>query len=274
MLSSDLVGMQNRLFSVFMTLTIAPPLIQQLQPRFLNLRRIFTTRESASKLYKWPALAVAAFVVEVPWSLLFGTIFYFCWYWGVGFPRQTSTAAYVWLMCMAFEMFLVSFGQMLASISPNAIFASILIPAFFSFVIAFCGVLAPPPAMPYFWRSWMYCTSLLSNAHAGLTPFHYLLEGIVSAVVHDQPVICTETEFARIVPPRGETCQQWIGPYINQMGGYLQDPLNTTLCEFCRFANGDQYVSHHCNALNSGCINRRVLLASLERLWNIHVSTL
>ena len=105
MLSSTLVMTQNRLFSVFMALTITPPLIQQLQPRFLNLRRLFTTRESASKLYKWPALVIAAFVVEVPWSLLFGTIFYLCWYRGVGFARQTSTAAYVWLMLMIFEMF-------------------------------------------------------------------------------------------------------------------------------------------------------------------------
>jgi ATP-binding cassette subfamily G (WHITE) protein 2 (SNQ2) len=160
MLSSNLVAMQNHLFSVFMAVTIAPPLMQQLQPRFLNLRTLFTVRESASKLYKWPALVVAAFIVEVPWSLLFGTIFYFCWYWGVGFPRKTSTAGYVWLMLMAFEMFFVSFGQSLAAISPNAIFASILIPAFFPFIIAFCGVLAPPQAMPYFWRSWMYCVSL------------------------------------------------------------------------------------------------------------------
>ena len=160
MLSNDLVGMQNRLFSVFMALAIAPPLIQQLQPRFINLRSIFAARERASRLYKWAALVVSAFVVEVPWSLLFGTIFYFCWYWGVGFPRGPSAAVYVWLMLMAFEMFYVSFGQMLASLSPNAMFASILIPAFFSFVLAFCGVLAPPQAMPHFWSSWMYCMYL------------------------------------------------------------------------------------------------------------------
>jgi ABC-type multidrug transport system permease subunit len=76
----------------------------------------------------------------------------------------------------------------------------------------------------------------------GLTPFHYLMEGIVSAVVHDQPVTCTDKEFARFVPPPGQTCEQWAGPYILKMGGYLKSPTNTTLCEFCRFVNGDQYV--------------------------------
>lgn len=153
--------MQNRLFSIFMTLVIAPPLIQQLQPRFLGFRNLFSARENASRIYNWVAFVVSAFIVEVPWSLLFGTIYFCCWYWGVGFPGGT-TAAYVWLMLMAFEIFYVSFGQMLASVSPNVMFASLLIPASFSFVIAFCGVLAPPQAIPYFWRSWMYCMDPIS----------------------------------------------------------------------------------------------------------------
>jgi hypothetical protein len=109
------------------------------------------------------------------------------------------------------------------------------------------------------------------NAYPGLTPFHYLLEGLISDVVHDQTVSCTTNEFARIIPPPGQTCQQWIGPYIDQIGGYLQDPLNSTVCEFCRFANGDQYVSEYSNTLTLGCLNRDVLLKSLERLRHIHV---
>jgi ATP-binding cassette subfamily G (WHITE) protein 2 (SNQ2) len=35
------IDFQSRLFSIFMTLTISPPLIQQLQPKFLELRNIF-----------------------------------------------------------------------------------------------------------------------------------------------------------------------------------------------------------------------------------------
>ena len=157
MLPNDLVGMQNRLFSTFITLVISPPLMQQLQPRFIHFRNIFAARENPSKIYNWAAFVIAAFIVEVPWSLLFGTLYFFCWYFGVGFPRGTSAAGYIWLMLMTFEVFYVSFGQLLASFAPNEMFASLLIPAFFSFVVAFCGVLAPPYAMPYFWRSWMYC---------------------------------------------------------------------------------------------------------------------
>jgi ABC-type multidrug transport system permease subunit len=157
MLSNTQVDMQNRLFSIFITLTISPPLIQQLQPRYIDFRNIFAARENKSKIYNWVSFVFAALVVEVPWSLLFGTIYYFCWYWGVGFPRGSSAAGYTWLMLMAFEVYYVTFGQAMAAVSPNAMFASLLVPTLFSFVIAFCGVLAPPQAMPHFWSSWMYC---------------------------------------------------------------------------------------------------------------------
>lgn len=151
--------MQNRLFSIFITLTISPPLIQQLQPRYIDFRNIFSARENNSKIYNWFSFVFSAFIVEVPWSILFGTIYYCCWYWGVGFPRGTLAAGYTWLALMAFEIYYVSFGQAMAAVSPNAMFASLLVPTLFSFVIAFCGVLAPPAAMPHFWSSWMYCIS-------------------------------------------------------------------------------------------------------------------
>ena len=80
-----------------------------------------------------------------------------------------------------------------------------------------------------------------------------MLEGLLSTVIHDQPVICTEQEFARIVPSTGETCEQWLGPYVQEMGGYLQNPTNTTLCLYCRFANGDQYVRFRFPFLDPDC---------------------
>ena len=172
MLGTSQIDMQNRLFSIFITLTISPPLIQQLQPRFINLRDIFSARENPSKTYHWFAFIFAAFIAEIPWSLLFGTLYYFCWYFGVGFPRNASVGGYIWLMLMAFEVFYVSFGQMMAAVSPNAMFASLLIPALFSFVLAFCGVLVPPQAIPYFWRDWMYCNIPLLSiglTYIGLT---------------------------------------------------------------------------------------------------------
>jgi ATP-binding cassette, subfamily G (WHITE), member 2, SNQ2 len=94
---------------------------------------------------------------------------------------------------------------------------------------------------------------------------------MMSVVVHDQPVICTQNEFAQFSPPQGMTCQQWAGPYVQQQGGYLQDPGNTTLCQYCQYANGDEYVFVSGIGSNLGCICECILFTSLERLWDIHV---
>lgn len=127
---------QNRLFSLFLVLTIAPPLIQQLQPQYLSYRALFTGREKQSRIYSHIAFVFGAIAVEIPYSMFCGTLFFCCWYFGPGFPRGISRAGAVWLFVELFEIFYVTFGIMIASISPNAIFASLLVPTFFSFIIA------------------------------------------------------------------------------------------------------------------------------------------
>merc|ERR1712098_27733 len=80
------------------------------------------------------------------------------------------------------------------------------------------------------WRSWMYW----------LTPFHYLLEAFLGAAIHDQPVVCKPSEFARFAAPPGQTCDSYVGPFIEQAGGYVQTGEDG-LCEFCQYANGDEF---------------------------------
>lgn len=74
-LGNSQIDMQSRLFSVFMTLTIAPPLIQQLQPRFLHFRDVYESREGSAKIYSWPAMVWGAILSEVPVRILSGTIY-------------------------------------------------------------------------------------------------------------------------------------------------------------------------------------------------------
>jgi ATP-binding cassette, subfamily G (WHITE), member 2, SNQ2 len=50
-LGHAVIDMQLRLFAVFMVITISPPLIQQLQPVFLQSRNIFGSREHKAKAY-------------------------------------------------------------------------------------------------------------------------------------------------------------------------------------------------------------------------------
>ncbi|ORY08522.1 ABC-2 type transporter-domain-containing protein [Clohesyomyces aquaticus] len=74
-LGNSHIDMQSRLFSVFMTLTISPPLIQQLQPRYLNMRSLYESREGNSKIYSWVAFVWGAILSEIPYRLLAGTIY-------------------------------------------------------------------------------------------------------------------------------------------------------------------------------------------------------
>lgn len=222
---------QNRLFSIFMTLTISPPLIQQLQPVFIQSRNIFESRENKARIYSWVAWCTAAVAVEIPYALVAGGIYYCCWWWGI-FGLQVSgfTSGFGFLLMMAFELYYVSFGQAIAAFAPNELLASLLVPLFFLFVISFCGVIVPPPSLPTFWREWMYW----------LSPFHYLLEAFLGAVIHDQPLECNDSEFARFKAPDGQTCEEYAQPFIREAGGYVQTG-GDGFCEFCQYANGDEY---------------------------------
>ena len=153
------IEMQNRLFSIFLTLVIAPPLVQQLQPRFLAFRTIYSSREGNSKIYAWPAFCLGAILPEIPYSMFCGTIYWACWYWGVGFPHGTFVSWYVWSCIMLFELWYIGFGQFIAALAPNDLLASLLVPPMFTFVVSFAGIVVPYQALPTFWRRWMYWTS-------------------------------------------------------------------------------------------------------------------
>ena len=144
------IDQQSRLFSLFITLTISPPLMQQLQPKYLRFRQIFQQCESRSKIYSWFAFVTGAVLVEIPYSILAGTIYFQCWWWGaIGRYRTALDSGYTWMLLMMFELYYVSFGQFVAAMAPNELLASILVPLFFLFVIAFCGVVVPYVALPH-----------------------------------------------------------------------------------------------------------------------------
>ncbi|KAF4980544.1 hypothetical protein FZEAL_3479 [Fusarium zealandicum] len=225
------VDYQNRVFSIFMTLTISPPLIQQLQPVFLKSRQIFQWRENNAKIYSWFAWTTAAVVVEIPYRIVAGGIYFNCWWWGVfGWQMSAFTSGFAFLLVLLFELYYVSFGQAIAAFAPNELLASLLVPIFFLFVVSFCGVVVPPAGLPTFWREWMYW----------LTPFHYLLEAFLGVAIHDQPVKCKEGEFAQFEAPSGQSCSEYAQSHIQQAGGYVQTGEGG-ICEFCQYATGDEF---------------------------------
>ncbi|KAF2749888.1 hypothetical protein M011DRAFT_465546 [Sporormia fimetaria CBS 119925] len=231
-LGNSQIDMQSRLFSVFMTLTISPPLIQQLQPRFINLRSIYESREGNSKIYSWTAFVWGAILSEIPYRILAGTIYWCCWYWPTWFPRDTYTAASVYIFVILFELYYLGFGQMIAAFSPNELLASLLVPLFFTFIVIFCGVVVPYVALPYFWQSWMY----------PLSPFRYLLEGFLGLLLDGIPVRCDTNELAIFPAPPGQSCDSYVGEFARQMGGYVETQQDGN-CGFCQYASGNAFAA-------------------------------
>ncbi|KAJ9102841.1 hypothetical protein QFC19_004569 [Naganishia cerealis] len=107
-LGNAVIDTQNTLFSIFIFLTTAPPLIQQLQPQFLRLRGLYEAREGASKIYSWVPLIASGIAVEWPISLLAGWIYFAIWWNLVGFPGG-GRAAYGLLCVSLFELYLPTF---------------------------------------------------------------------------------------------------------------------------------------------------------------------
>lgn len=230
-LKNSYIDMQSRLFSIFMTLTIAPPLIQQLQPQFLHFRNLYESREAKAKIYSWVAFVTSAILPELPYAVVAGSLYFNCWYWGLWFPRDSFTSGLTWMFVMLYEMFYIGLGQFISAFSPNELLASLLVPTFFTFVISFCGVVVPYAAMVHFWRSWMYW----------LTPLKYLVEGMLSIVIHGIPVSCVEREESFFSPPPGSNCQEYAADFAQQAGGYVRDAGNG-LCAYCQYSSGDAFV--------------------------------
>ena len=82
----------------------------QLQIPFIDMRDVYEIRERPSRMYSWTALVTAQMLAELPWNVLGSTLFFFCWYWTVGFP--SDRAGYTFLLyCVINPLYYVTIGQ-------------------------------------------------------------------------------------------------------------------------------------------------------------------
>lgn len=75
-----------------------------------------------------------------------------------------------------------------------------------------------------------------------LSPYTYLIEGILGQAIGKQDITCSAVELALINPPSGQTCAQYLGPFINTAGGYLTNGDATSDCSYCAFRTTDQFL--------------------------------
>jgi ATP-binding cassette subfamily G (WHITE) protein 2 (SNQ2) len=183
-------------------------------------------------MFSWPVFVASSVLVEIPWNILSGTIFFNIWYWTVGFLPASNRAGYAYLNYMLWQLYWCGFGQVIASFSPNSQIGSLIFSTLFSFVLIFCGVLQPYYAMGNFWRSWMY----------PLSPLTYLIEGLLSNQLSGLAISCTNEEFSILNPPIGQTCVGYLQAFVQSNGGYAQ-VLADGSCGYCSISQGDTYLA-------------------------------
>lgn len=54
------------------------------------------------------------------------------------------------MLLVVFEVYYVGLSQLIAAFAPNELFASLLVPTFFTFVVSFCGAIVPYAVLPKF----------------------------------------------------------------------------------------------------------------------------
>lgn len=97
---------------------------------------------------------------------------------------------------------------------------------------AFCGILSAPNELPGFWI-FMY----------RVNPFTYLVSSLLSATLGGAPVECTESEFQRLSSPEGQSCADFLQPYLQANGGYLENPGAFEGCAYCRLRETDDFLA-------------------------------
>merc|ERR1711939_489649 len=91
-IGNSVADLQLRLFTVFNFIFVAPGVIAQLQPLFLDRRDIYETREKKSKMYSWIAFVTGLIVSELPYLVICAVFYFVCWYYTVGFSGDSGNS--------------------------------------------------------------------------------------------------------------------------------------------------------------------------------------
>lgn len=118
-LGNTIQDMQNRLFTLFIILTIPPTIVNGVVPKFYQNMALWQARELPSRIYGWIPFTTAMVVTEIPIAIVCSVIYWLVWYFPTGLPTDSSTAGYVFLMTMLFFFFQASWGQWICAFAPS-----------------------------------------------------------------------------------------------------------------------------------------------------------
>ncbi|KAJ4312514.1 hypothetical protein N0V94_007407 [Neodidymelliopsis sp. IMI 364377] len=241
--SNSVQGLQNKIFSIFMLLVLCLVLMVLVQPRLIELRKIYDVREKHSNMYHWSVFVAANVLVEIPANLIISSMGFICWYFPVGWWRDISPGrgVFMYLVFILYQVYHTTFSQALTVLSPNAETAAMLTVLFYTFILAFSGVLQPLRQLITFWHFAYY-----------VSPFTWLVSAMMSTGVHNVQVQCAAVEINIFQPPEGQTCGDYAGAFAEASMAVLYNPTALKDCQFCQFSVADVYLG----ALNMSYHNR------------------
>jgi ABC-type multidrug transport system ATPase subunit/ABC-type multidrug transport system permease subunit len=223
-------SLQYRVFIIFQVTVLPALILAQVEPKYA-LARMVAYREQSSKAYKELPFAIAMVIAEMPYSILCAVCFFLPIYYIPGLQSESSRAGYQFLIVLITELFSVTLAQMIAALTPDPFISSLCNPPVIVIFALFCGVTIPKPAMPGFWRAWLY----------ELNPFTRLIGGMVVTELHDRPVECTTMELNSFTAPDGMNCGEYTSNFFaSGAPGYIVNNA-TSLCEYCAYKVGDEF---------------------------------
>lgn len=223
------------LFALFNYIFVAPGVIAQLQPLFIERRDIYEARERKSKMYHWSPFVTGLIISELPYLVVCAVLYFVCFYYTAGLSSDSNKAGATFFVMLLYQFMYTGIGQFVAAYAPNAIFASLVNPLLLGTLVSFCGVLVPYAQIQPFWRYWLYY----------LNPFNYVMGALLVFADFDGKVECKETEFARLDPPSGQTCVEYLEAWLQGPGASnnLVNPNATSQCKVCQYTVGKDYLA-------------------------------
>ncbi|KAF4973589.1 hypothetical protein FSARC_163 [Fusarium sarcochroum] len=238
--NNSIQGLQNQLWAIFMFLVLFININEQIMPMFVPQRTLYESRERPSKIYRWTTYIMANILIELFWNSIMAVIMYFCWYYPVGFVRNTTPddqairGFLVFLFLWVYLLFTSTFAHFAIVWIDLPETAGVLTSLLWMLCILFCGIGVPRADLPGFW-TFMYRAS----------PATYLVGGIMSTAVANTDVTCAGYEVLYVIPPSGgnASCGEFLGPFAEAAGGRVLDPAALDQCGYCPISTTNDFLA-------------------------------
>ena len=66
---------------------------------------------------------------------------------------------------------------------------------------------------------------------------------MADAMLYGRPIECSQDEFSILNPPSGQTCGEYLQPYLTRAPGTLENPGARSDCRYCSLSSANQFLS-------------------------------